>query len=445
MKTPDPDDMQEDLESGPLKQTGFTSKLQREIEQAIDRKERAKPRMKPFLVIAGIGAVTAVLLLYPWNTIHTRSEALMAMEAPIPMEAQSASLVAPAAVNTALLIGLRTDHEETDSNRAVKTIRFSTYRTMLIAPVRGKLQKTSEGDGILMPYKQNFWKIDSLVARTKTDEIHYLSAHLADQPAKAETFTDDPNEKLNHVETLRFVGNQYLSIAESEEALVGNTSYQADRVWVRTLPQLKEGHTMHLYNKPVDKNHVSLSDLYDSSINGVLSNMRLSLKGAAAPQALTVSAAASATPTPAADQIGELTGESWSIERAPGRWVGKVAETTRAEAGTSERYNLHELPRDLPDKVVNHDELCCSWGDIKANWPNATDALTSPMNDMMVIFEGGKLKFYSYGQAPNSAPELTLDLQQREQLVMAQWATDHYVQEWIDKVDRYLPSNTNHD
>lgn len=440
MKTPDPDDMQEDLESGPLKQTGFTSKLQREIEQAIDRKERAKPRIKPYLVIAGIGAVTAIMLLYPWNAIHTRSEALTAMEAPIPIEAQSASFVAPAAINTALLIGLRTDHESTDSSRAVNPIRFSTYRTMLIAPVRGKLQKTSEGDGILMPYKQNFWKIDSLVARTKTDEIHYLSAHLADQPVKAETFADDPNEKLNHVETLRFVGNQYLSIDESEEAWVGSTPYQAERTWVRTLPQLKEGHTMHLYNKPADKNHVSLTDLYDSSINGVLSNMRLSLRSASA-----APAAASAASTPAADQVGELAGESWAIERAPGRWVGKVAVTSGADAGTPERYDLRDLPRDLPDKVVNHDELCCSWGDIKANWPNASDALTSPMNDMIVIFEGGKLKFYSYGQAPNSAPELTLDLQQGEQLVMAQWATDHYVQEWIDKVDRYLPGNANHD
>ncbi|MNG34341.1 hypothetical protein D3C84_1208020 [compost metagenome] len=61
---------------------------------------------------------------------------------------------------------------------------------------------------------------------------------------------------------------------------------------------------------------------------------------------------------------------------------------------------------------------------------------------MLVIFEKDKLKFYSYGQAPGSLPQLTLDLQPGEQLVMAQWATDHYVQEWIDKVGRYLSTET---
>ncbi|MEW9701044.1 hypothetical protein [Paenibacillus sp. SI8] len=417
MNSPDPDDLHKELESGPLQQSGFTSRLQKDIEQAIDRKERAKPRIKPLLCFSGLAVVAAVVMLFPWDSIHTESDAAALVETPAQAEAQ-AIVSSPAPISTALLIGLRTEHEATDSNRTLSSLRYSTYRTMLIAPVRGKLQKTSEGSGILMPYKQNFWKIDSLVNKTKTDEYHYLSAHLADQPVKEETFTDNPDEELTHVETLVFAGNQYLSIAESEEAWGGNAPYQANRIWVRTLPQLKEGHTTQFYTKPADKNHVSLTDLYGTTINKVLDNISI-------------------PPLPVEIRT-EITGQSWTVQREPGRWVGKVAETTRSDSPSPDRYVLRDFPRDLPDKVVNHDTLCCSWSDIRSSWPNASDALTSPLNDMIVVFEEGKLNFYPYGQAPNSEPQLTVSLQPGEQLVMAQWATDHYVQEWIDKVDHYL-------
>lgn len=391
--------------------------MQREIESAIERKERSKPRVMPLVCIAGLGAITAVFLLFPWESINSKSNAASIAEAVASAEAQTL-VTTPAPINTALLIGLRTEQESQGSDRNPETLRYSTYRTMLIAPVRGQLQKTSEGSGILMPYKQNFWKIDSLVAKTQTDEIHYLSAHLADQPAKPEAFVDDPEEKMTRVETLVFAGNQYLSVTEAEEAWHGNAPYQADRIWVRTLPQLKEGHTTQFYNKPADKNHVAIADVYDSSAKNVLVKLseQKQWKG----------------------QPSEITGQSWTVARAPGRWIGKVAETPPANSTSPDRYTLHDFPRELPDKVVSHDELGSSWMDIKASWPNATDALTSPMNDMIVIFEAGKLKFYPFGQAPNNAPQLTVDLQPGEQLVMAQWATDHYVQDWIDKAAKYL-------
>ncbi|NEW08002.1 hypothetical protein GK047_18545 [Paenibacillus sp. SYP-B3998] len=419
MNSPDPDNLHKELESGPLQESGFTSKLQRNIERAIDRKERAKPRVKPFLCLAGLSAIVGAALLFPWDTIHTKSDAASAVDFPAQVEAQATSS-SPAPISTALLIGLRTEHEAEGTKRTLNSLRYSTYRTMLIAPVRGKLQKTSEGSGILMPYKQNFWKIDSLVNKTKTDEFHYLSAHLADQPVKEETFTDDPLEELNHVETLVFAGNQYLSVKETEEAWSGTAPYQADRIWVRTLPQLKEGHATQFYKKPIDKNHVSMTDLYGPNISGVLSNLSTTVKR-----------------LPSETQ-GEITGQSWTVQRQPGRWVGKIAETPSPSSSSPDRYVLRDFPRELPDKVVNHDVLCCSWNDLRSSWPNATDALSSPMNDMIVIFEEDKLKFYPYGQAPNNDPQLTIDLQPGEQLVMAQWATDHYVQEWIDKVGKYL-------
>lgn len=420
MNTPEPDDFDKQLEDGPLQHKGFTSKLQRDIEETIRRKDTRKSKVKPLLVIAGFGAVLTIVLLVPWRTIHTQSVAA-GLEG-TPMAATVVSTTPPPApISTALLIGLRTEHKAPakSAGRVLAPLSYSTYRTMLIAPVRGQLKKTSEGTGILMPYKQNFWKIDSLTNTTTAGESRYLVAHLADQPAKPERIAATPDREFNRVETLLFAGNQYLSIAESEEAWSGNAPYQANRIWVRTLPQLKEARTMQFYKKPVDKNHVSIMDVYGTNISSSVLN----------------------TSSLDDSTFGEISGQSWTIQRASGKWVGKIAETAKTGATRPDYYTLHDFPLELPDKVVNHDDICCSWSNIKASWPKATDALTSPMNDMLVIFEGDQLKFYSYGQAPESTPQLTLDLQPGEQLVMAQWATDHYVQEWIDKVDSYLPTD----
>ncbi|RTE07883.1 hypothetical protein [Paenibacillus whitsoniae] len=432
---PDQDDFQQDLESGPLRREGFTPRLQHNIEDKIRRSERIKIKVKPLLVATGFGTFLLAAVLFPWSSLHTRSDAAALLNSPVPAEAMYSSLPAPVPISTALLIGLRTEHEPAvagGTDGRPKGLRYSTYRTMLIAPIRGQLRKTSEGEGILMPYKQNFWKIDSLKQTTKMGEIRYLSTHMADQPAGPERPTADNavgagagaatgTDAFNHVETLLFAGNQYLSIAESQNTWDGTAARQGDRLWVRTLPQLKEnqGRVLPFAKKPAaaDKNHVTLADLYGAGLGGELARIPRAMQGVP----------------------GEITGQSWAIQRESGRWVGKVAETLPVSAVSPDRYVVHDFPKELPDKVVNHDDLCCTWTDIHAAWPEATDALTSPMNDMLVVFEDGKLKFYPYGQAPGNAPQLTIDLQPGEQLVMAQWATDHYVQEWVDKVARYLP------
>jgi hypothetical protein len=417
VSNPEPDDLDPKLTNDPLHKKGFSDELQRKIEQAVDKDSRVRHRMRPTLLIAATAVTAAAFIFFPWGLLQHQSKASIAETALI-ADDTGATISSPPPISSALLIGFRTDHEEKDPSRVLSTIQYSSYRTMLIAPQRGELQKTAEGNGILMPYKRDFWKIDSLTYKTNQDEYHYLSAHLAEQPVKTESFADDPNEEIHHVETLVFAGNQYLSVAESEEAWAGNAPSRNDRIWVRTLPQLTAGRNLDFGTNKVDNRHVSLSDVFGSGLTGILDKL--------------VSYKKSET------KVTEITGESWTISRAAGQWVPRVAETIVPKVSFQDRYTLHDFPKALPQKVVSHDTLCCSWPNIQSNWPHATDALSSPMNDIVAIFEEGKLKFFPYGQASGGKPLLTIDLIPGEQLVMAQWATDHYVQEWIDKVNKYL-------
>jgi hypothetical protein len=414
---PDPNDLDPKLSIDPLHKKGFSDELQSKIERAVDNEGRVRHRMRPAFLIAATAVAAAALIFFPWELLHPQSKTSIA-ETALMAEDTEAIISSPPPISSALLIGFRTDHEEKDPSRVLATVQYSSYRTMLIAPQRGELQKTAEGSGILMPYKRDFWKIDSLTHKTKQDEYHYLSAHLAEQPVKAQSFADDPQEEIHHVETLVFAGNQYLSVAESEEAWAGNAPTRNDRIWVRTLPQLTEGRNHDFATNKADNRHVSLSDVFGSGLTGILDD----LAGYRKSQAMKT----------------EITGESWTISREAGQWVPMVAETSASKASLPDSYTLHNFPKALPQKVVSHDTLCCSWPNIQSNWPKATDALSSPMNDIVAIFEEGKLKFFPYGQASGGMPLLTIDLNPGEKLVMAQWATDHYVQEWIDKVNKYL-------
>jgi hypothetical protein len=413
VSTPDSEDYDKELESGPLHKKGFTGQLQQQIEQKLAHKEKSRKWFAPFLVLGGSVAVLSAVLLFPWHNTPDLSKVTLANVSDDGKEA--ANFVSPTPpISTALLIGLRTEHESKDPSRKLSTSVYSTYRTLLIAPVKGELRKTSEGNGILMPYKQSFWKIEEMTSATPTDEYRYLSAHPADQPAKPESFPEVDNADTQHSETLVFAGNQYLSIVESEQAVRGDMTSNSEQAWVRTLPQLKEKRTIDLATEKNDNGYVSLTSLFGNSIGGVLDNLSGKRQMIGIPS--------------------EISGRNWIVARTPGRWVAKAAETYSVPGNHGEGYVLHDFPRALPEKVSNHDMISYAWSELKSYWPKATDALTSPMNDLIVIFEDDKLSFYSYGQSPTASPLLTLTLQPGEQLVMAQWATDHYVQEWIDKV-----------
>ncbi len=423
MSRPDPD-VDQNLSSDPLNRKGFSPRLQRKIEQSAERTERTRRRTKPFLMLAGAVALLAVVLIFPWKTLNFQNNAASGpLHTTEPM-AQTA-VAPPPPVSTALLIGLRTEHVEKNPKRVLSSTTYSSYRTLLIAPIRGQLQTTAEGPGILMPYKHNFWKIDSLTHKTPTDEFHYLVTHPADQKAKPETFTDKTDEEMHHVETLLFAGNEYVSVEETEEVWRGNAPAQFKRIWVRAVPQMTEARTLDFSAGRADTRHVSIQDVFGAGTQGIIDDLAGNIKGSLPP--------------------AELNGESWTIARNPGQWVAKAAETFRFSNHHAEGYSLVGFPKPLPEKVVSHDTLCCAWSNIQSNWPEATDALTSPMNDVTVIVKPGKLEFYPFGLLNNREPLYTVELQPGEQLVMAQWATDHYVQDWIDRVGKHLAQDSVHD
>lgn len=421
-------DQDRELQQAPFNRQGFTDRLRQQIESELDRHTARKPifrRLSTFaFTLCGAALALSLLFLLP------DSLAVPATSPPSedrPSDGDSAAVMKANAaesslspLSSALLIGFRQDHEAGAGVRnGAPSIPTSTYRTLLIAPnCSGKLAVAAEGPGILMPYRQWFWKIDAVNRETYSGTYHYLIARQADQPMKPDTFSDDPSLMLRHSEKLMYASNQYVSVAETESAVMGDSPAEYKRISVKKVTQLGMNRVTNFAANKKDANRVTLQDVYGSEAGEVLTGMLRNRS--------------------AAGNSSALSGDSWTIRRKPGHWMAAAAETFVMPNNQGEGYELWDFSLPLPETATSFDTLGLTWSDILKAQPKAKDALTSPIEDIAAVFSGNWLYVYAYSKPLDRGPLLAVQLQPDETMVMAQWATGGYVEEWVHKARTYL-------
>lgn len=417
-------ELKKELAHGPFSQNGFNDSLRKRIEERIDNHVAVRRPRRWGAWSAGVSAVLASALVFLFVT-DSRPLPLVQQEAAEKLEIQQPSAAAPAphgpdweaSVRSALLIGLRSDAPAAEDPQAP-----STYRTVLIAPDRNRLQKTAEGEGILMPYKLDFWKIGNERKANGSQEAHTLTAHLASAKPKTSSGANRGNPAQTVVsEKLMFAGNRYVAVAQTTAAKSGAAQSPAhqDYVWVKELGQIASGRQAPA---PLLEPHVTLRSVFAATAVPVLKELK------PAPPS-----ARSGHGEPAA---ADLSGESWTIARKQGKWTAQIASYDSEAGGTA--YRLREVPLALPPSVVSHDELAVPWRDIVRVQPGAVDAFSSPNRDMVAVVTEQNIIIYPYAEQWIPIPLMTLPLQPKESVVMIQWAMGSYVELWKRQVKAYL-------
>ncbi|MFB6365968.1 hypothetical protein ACFCP7_18195 [Paenibacillus elgii] len=422
-------ELKKELARAPFSQNGFNDSLRKRIEDRIDNHVAVRRPRRWNVWSAGVSAVLATALVFLFVT-DSRPFPLMQQEAAEKPGMQPPSAAAPAphgpdweaSVQSALLIGLRSDEPAAENPQAP-----STYRTVLIAPDRNRLQKTAEGEGILMPYKFDFWKIANERKASGPQEAYTLTAHLASTKPKTSSSADhgNPAQTVVRSEKLMFAGNRYVAVKQTTAAKssAAQTPAQQDYVWVKELEQLASGRQAPA---PLAEPHVTLRSVFAAAADPVLKELRPALPPAGSGHA-----------EPAA---ADLSGESWTIARKQGKWSAQLASYDGQASGTAEgtAYRLREVPLALPQSVVSHDELAVPWRDIVRVQPGAVDAFSSPNHDMVAVVTEQNIIIYPYADQWIPIPLMTLPLQPKESVVMIQWAMGSYVELWKRQVKAYL-------
>ena len=383
-------DLFEQLRSGPFSRDGFDENLRRKINDNLANPRRGAKRPS-FLRISAIGAsflliAVVVVALWAWDGWATMGKT---EELAIPTYRASESGAAAdeddeanRVPHSAVVIGLRKDESSARSS----------YRTVVVAPEGDRLQTVGSGEGIWMPYVQDFWQIaaeDDTLGKGDQE----LFAYLKGVKKKAD-LQKQGDSRLRRTEKLLYAGDHYVVTLQTTNVDEKGNSVGRSEVLVNLLP------TLASTNRAANLNALAAENV---SLNDAL--------GAELPAG---------------------TVDRWAVVRENNAWVAKQA--LRAN-GTFDVEQVRQWPTiDVPlesTNVVKDKPLALDWEEVKRLEPDAVDAFTSQDGDVALIVSNDQIQLVPYRLPESERNPVTIDLDRNESIVMVQWAIqEKYVENW---------------
>jgi len=297
-----------------------------------------------------------------------------------------------------VLVGLKLP-SESDNNEGEN--RDFTYQTLWLAADNKKLRPILTGNNIFFPRNSGFWElqVNNVLSGAKTEDE--LSAHdvTTKIPAKQAPMMGSKQKgdtKGNLLKIIDYVCNDYVAI-------------ENDLNDIENLQVL-------LVDKISASGGIKLSDLIGS--NGLTAY---------------ITARAQSLQVLSSEDIALIDEdkfeENFGLIRKNGHWYlqGRINYQDGGNPHYLD-YNVNLIP---PAKLIFYDTLCLNWQNIKDRVPDAVDAFTSPNRDIALII--AKSKLYVYGISADlleSEPLAKIDIKIGETVVMAEWATGSYVDNW---------------
>lgn len=387
----DDKELRERLSRGPLAGKGFDEALRRRIHEEINNpRRRARRFWAPLARLGGASVVVFAVLAGAWIwlaqsngvSLNERMQSHKTEDASPAASADTAMTTEPP--RSVMLIGLRKDASEGQS---------STYRSVLVAPEGGELRVNASLEGIYMPYKMKFYKLDS--ASDTLGKGEEILTSIPAGEAHPTTIATDPAYRTN--EKLLFAGNKYVSLLQTKTDV--GTGDTTSRVWVKDIEQLAPT-IRESAAKSADEPHYKMTQLV---------------------------------------QLSSMMTDEWTIAREMGHWVSKLPG--RAESSKQMLTNIGNstgFGPQLPTDVASYDTLWLSWDEIKAREPAAIDAYTSPTKDLLAVQTEDAIRVTAYRMKESDMKPLTIPLQQGESIVMVQWAQDGYVDNWKQMLGQWI-------
>lgn len=294
-----------------------------------------------------------------------------------------------------------------------KTILEPVYRTLWIN-YDGKVETISELPFLFVPRRTGFWKLQ--VSREITN--NYGMDFLLAAPIGKEMKSVDikvRNTDSYDLKSINFVGNDYVCYERDIES--GAIGYK----------QSNASHSLEV---------VPLDTIYTGSEVPLVASKVLGEKGI---EGLNSGAKSYLRTIKELDK--DLLNDTpsptnFGVFRKNGKWLLR-GRLNYSSPVVKNEYVDFNVPIEAPENLVNYDSLFPSWEVIKQKVPSALDAYTSPNKDIVVVLTNSKLLVYAIkNNILGEAPLKELQLKNSEVSVMAQWATDDYVEIWSEEVKK---------
>lgn len=351
-------------------------------------------------------------------------------------------------INSGLLLGLVKEPDLTNkskNNTDFENKQVEEYRTLWIYGDGKGVSCLEKKDSIVAPYGDKFVKLtsNSIVDSdtssisnssnnfySKYDSYHNFSVVLSQDinDTKVELSKDSLKKNylnakegemgsafISRTETILYAGNKYAAIRVSQFDTGGGTyrsGYDDIKLYdINSLSKLGDKKTgislKSLLGSDADKNIKELTAKYNKNISD---------EGFATSKNI-------------------INDTDLCLNRSEGRWIVQAPlYEAYQNQGNGSNYNtiqvLYNTDIAVPKALTSYDALCVDWNTIQSKIPTATDAVTSPNKDMLVVLTTNSLQVFANPEKGLNKPILKIPVSNMEKIVLNQWATGDYVNKW---------------
>jgi hypothetical protein len=300
-------------------------------------------------------------------------------------------------LRSGVLLGIRTPAKSSAANSPAGY----SYRTLWIAFDKDKVRPVIEAEDLFLPRKSGFWKLmvsEKFQNKSKEDILTAVSIYKEnskkDIAGEVNSFWNDKDGTLRKA---------------IENTGIGAYN-DSKKSWLQNDLQVL----------PVD----SLSNAQGVKISDIAGET-----GVMAMERAISNLVENYNDSKLKDLIKDTRAISFGLYRKTGHWFfkGRVGFQQKAQVPFID-FNINLIPS---SDFVAYDILQVPWTVIKDRVPNAVDAFTSPNADIAVIFTKEHILIYRIIEEKLSeTPLRKIELNKGDSAVMAEWASDYYVNKW---------------
>lgn len=359
-------------------------------------------------------------------------------------------------LQSGLLLGLATEKEVGEKYNGMFARKPDELRTLWIYSDGKRIVKKEKNGSVYSPVGDTFYEIrndlfEYKIEMVDTENIQPISdefncwyrysdivsntlgsphtALYTEENYKNKFHTDEDGSWpfQSYIEWPWYIGNKYMCIMSSY-AETGGGSYSS------------EGYNYKLV-KIADLSDIDKRDRLETLFSLLDKNTQNNLNSYAKEYSKIVKAT---------DDGNDLTKEgtaldmtSLSLTRKNGKWVILIPVfSTYYHSGNGSSYFTPKeyIPYEcsLPKEITSYDTLCMDWKTVKGKIPAATDAMSSPKSDLLVVFTDKEMLVFAGPVFNFAKPNLRVPMNKHEKVISNQWTTGKYVQKWNDILSGYI-------
>lgn len=271
------------------------------------------------------------------------------------------------------------------------------YRTIWISYKDNDINSIYEKENIIFPRMNGIWSINAKYDESNNKHFDYFEVTTLEGKIASKS---EYGKESSSYKSINFIGNDYVALESYNGENFINEYHDYKIVPVDNINSNEGLSIDQIFNKDI-------KDLFNTDFKNAYENITDEEKN---------------------NYKNSVDYTNITMARNDGKWVlrGKIRAVEENKAGKD--FNVSIDPN---KKLINFNSLLVPWKILKGEVPFLSDAYTSPNGEIAIVRYKKYLSVYRIENGHlQGSPLINIPLQKNERIIMSEWCTSGYVDEW---------------